>query len=167
MQLGHDLAGRQAGVELELHLPERLAPPGALLAQLHEARDARHAARATRLDAFAHPHLFLRQQLVGACAGQAFGLQLALLGRFEGGEVAGIGAQLAAIELDDACRHRIEKGAIVRDQQQRTAEVVEQILQPQDGVEVEVVGRLVEQQHLGRGNQRLCQRDSLLRAAAQ
>ena len=167
MQLGHDLAGRQAVVELELHLPERLAPPGALLAQLHEARDARHAARAPRLDALAHPHLLLREQLVGACAGQCLGFQLALLGRLEGREVTGIGAQLSAVELDDARGHRIEKGAIVRDQEQRTAKIIEQILQPQDGVEVEMVGRLVEQQHLGRRDQRLCQRDALLRAAAQ
>ena len=109
----------------------------------------------------------LREQLVGACAGQCLGFQLALLGRLEGREVTGIGAQLAAVELDDARGHRIEKGAVVRDQEQRTAKVVEQVLQPEDGVEVEMVGRLVEQQHLGRRDQRLCQRDALLRAAAQ
>ena len=64
----------------------------------------------------------------------------------EGGEVARVAAQPAAVELDDARRHRVEEGAVVRDQHDAAAEADEQLLQPDDRVEVEVVGRLVEQQ---------------------
>ena len=73
----------------------------------------------------------------------------ASFGRFVGGEVAGVAAQHAAVELDDARGHRVDEGAVVRDEQQRAAPRHEQALQPLDRVEVEVVGRLVEQQHVG------------------
>ena len=41
------------------------------------------------------------------------------------------------------------------------------VFQPGDRVEVEMVGRLVEQQHVGHGDQRLRERDALLHAARQ
>ena len=45
--------------------------------------------------------------------------------------------------------------------------VDEQLLQPQDRIEVEVVRRFVEQQHVGRRDQRACERNALPRAARQ
>jgi hypothetical protein len=62
---------------------------------------------------------------------------------------------------------RVEEGAVVRDQHQRCRASRAAALQPGDGVEVEVVGGLVEQQHVGRGHQRLRQRHALLHAARQ
>jgi hypothetical protein len=163
-QLGDDLARRQPGVQLQPHLPEHVAPRRALLAQLQQPRHAADAACAPRLHALAHPHLFLRQQLVGTRRAAGFSLQLAQLGGLEGREVARVAAQHGAVELDDARGHGVDEGAVVRHQHQRAAPLAQQALQPLDGIDVEVVGRLVEQQQLGRGDQRARQRDALLGA---
>ena len=50
-----------------------------------------------------------------------FGGELLALARLVGGEVAGIAAQQAAIELDDARDDAIEKGAVVGDDDRRRA----------------------------------------------
>ena len=46
-------------------------------------------------------------------------------------------------------------------------EAVQELLQPLDRLGVQVVGRLVEQQHVGFGQQQLAQRDATLLAARQ
>ena len=53
------------------------------------------------------------------------------------------------------------------DEQDRALEVAQQAFEPHDGAEIEVVGRLVEQQHVGRGHQRHGQRHALLHTARQ
>ena len=45
----------------------------------------------------------------------------------------------------------------MRDEDQRAAVIREKVLEPGDGVDVEMIGRLVEQQHIGFGDQRACQ----------
>ena len=52
------------------------------------------------------------------------------------------------MQLGDAV-HPVEQHAVVADHQQGAAEVVERVVQAEPGVDVEVVGRLVEQQHVG------------------
>ena len=167
LQLGHDLAAAGAGIQVQPGAADHVTARGALVAQRHKPVDAADAAGAAGLDATADPDLFLRQQLVGAGVGQGLGLQLTQLGGLELGEVAGVAAQLAAVEFDDAGRHRVQKGPVVGDDQQRAAEVDQQVLQPEDCVQIQVVGRLVEQQHVGRGGQRLGQRDALAQAAGE
>ena len=98
-------------------------------------------ARAACLDTLPHPDLFLRQQLVGPGAGQRFRGQLLDLACLVGGEVARIAAQHAAVELDDARRDGVEKGAVVGDDDDAAAKALEQLFEPGDGVEVEMVGR--------------------------
>ena len=165
LEFGHDLAAAAAGVELQAHLADDVAARGALLAQRHQAVDAADAAGAARLHALADPDLLLRQQLVEARIGQRLVLELARLGRLVGAEAAGVAAQLAAVQFEDAGRDRVEEGAVVRDQDDRAGEARQQVLQPDDRLQVEVVGRLVEQQHIGRGRQRLRQRHALLQPA--
>ena len=89
------------------------------------------------------------------------------LPRLVGGERARIAAQHAAVELDDARRDGVEEGAVVRHDHDAALEADEQLLEPGDRVEVEVVGRLVEEQHVGNGDEGARQRDALLRAARQ
>ena len=55
----------------------------------------------------------------------------------------------------------------MRDQHQAALEADQQFLQPGDRIQVEVVGGLVEQQHVRHRHQRLRQRDALLHAAGQ
>jgi hypothetical protein len=55
--------------------------------------------------------------------------------------------QPAAVELEDLRDRVIEEPAVVRDDQHFAGEAEQELLQPGQAVEVEVVGRLVEQQH--------------------
>ena len=63
--------------------------------------------------------------------------------------VAGPRCQRTAIELDDARGEALEEGPIVRDEHDGTAVVGEEVLEPSNGVDVEMIGRLVEQQQSG------------------
>src|SRR5260370_22064665 len=58
-------------------------------------------------------------------------------------------------DVDDAVDDRIEEFAIVRNEQQRAGILEEPALQPQDGIEVEVIGGLIEQQQVRAAHQRL------------
>ena len=59
--------------------------------------------------------------------------------------------------MHDVRNRGIEEIAIVRDQQQRAAVCREPTFQPDDGIEIEVIGRLVEQHQVRAADQRLCQ----------
>jgi hypothetical protein len=115
----------------------------------------------------ADPDLLLRQHLVELGVDHGLVGELARLALLIGGEAAGVALQPAAVQLDDAGGDGIEKAAIVGDAEDGAGESAQQVLEPADGGEVEVVGRLVEQQHVRRRGQRLRQRDPLLPAAGQ
>ena len=57
------------------------------------------------------------------------------------------GQRTTGLELEDAADDRVEEGAVVRDDDDRPGEAAQPVLQPLQAVAVEVVGRLVEQQH--------------------
>jgi hypothetical protein len=58
------------------------------------------------------------------------------------------------------------KVAVVRDHDDGGVALVQHVLQPADGVDVEVVGRLVEQQDVGVGEERLRQQHAQLEAGS-
>ena len=62
--------------------------------------------------------------------------------------VAGVGLELARVEMDDAVDDAVEEIAVVRDEQQRAGIAGEPVLEPQHGIEVEVVGGFVQQQEV-------------------
>src|SRR5665647_1403241 len=72
---------------------------------------------------------------------------------------------LAAIELEDPLRDVVEEVAIVRDSDDGARKVSEEMLQPLDGLGVEMIGGLVEQQHVGLLEQNAAQRHTSLLAA--
>ncbi len=92
-------------------------------------------------------------------------------------EVAGVAAvvdvALPAVELEDPGRHPVEHVAVVGDEDQPASVLGEPLLEPGDGVDVEVVRRLVEdQQHVVAGftgrpdlDERAGERDALGLAA--
>ena len=80
-------------------------------------------------------------------------LRRALL--FERRVVAGVELRRALLDVHDAVHAAIEELAIVRDHQQRARVAAQPFFQPYDCVEVEVIGRLVEQQQVGAAHQRL------------
>src|SRR5205807_9183202 len=57
--------------------------------------------------------------------------------------------------MHDGIDHAVEKIAVVRYDDQGTAVAFQPVFEPDDGVEVEVVGRLIEQQQVGWAHQRL------------
>ena len=79
--------------------------------------------------------------------------------------VAGVVGQLPEVHLGDPRDDRVEEVAVVRDEDDGVRVVVEVLLEPVARLEVEVVGRLVEQQQVGAREQQLGERDAHLPAA--
>ena len=70
-------------------------------------------------------------------------------------------------DLDGAVDGDVEKVAVVGDEDVAEGIVVEIVLKPVAGFEIEMVGGLVEKQQVGFGQQQLGQRDAHLPAAAE
>ena len=145
-------AGRSTG-HLHAHLTHLVAPGLSLRTQGLESTHPALAAGAAGFYPFAHPHLFARKQLVRLGLYHRLLGQLLVFERSVAAVIARIRRQVSAIELDDACCHPIQKGAVVRDHDQAASEFQQQVFEPGDAVQVEVVGRLVQQQHLRGLNQ--------------
>ena len=124
-------------------------------------------ARAARLDALPDPDLLLRQLLVEERVLLRLRVQAFLAAAQVVGVVAGPVGDLAAVELDDAGGQRAQEAPVVGDEDQRARPALEEAFQPVDGLDVEVVGGLVEQQHVGRRHQRARQQHAALHAAGQ
>src|SRR5258706_4197210 len=62
-----------------------------------------------------------------------------------------------AFERQDMSRDPVEKPAIVRDHQDAAGEFEQCVLERPQGLDIEIVRRLVEQQHIAAGDQRLRQ----------
>ena len=84
-----------------------------------------------------------------------------------GGVVALEGDAAAAVELEDPAGDVVEEVAVVGDRDDRALVVLEVLLEPGDRLGVEVVGRLVEQQQVGRGEQQPAERDAAALAAGE
>ena len=69
--------------------------------------------------------------------------------------VARVRLELLRVDVDDRVDDAVEEVAVVRDEEQRARIAGEPVLEPQHGVEVEMVGRLVEEQQVGAAHQRL------------
>jgi hypothetical protein len=166
-QLGHQLAAGAAGIHLQLDLAHAFAPRRmrSRAAPVSRARGpplrVRRASTPLRIQTSS-----CLEQLVGAGVGQrlvraAVRTPCAL----EGGEVAGVAAQLAAVELDDARAHAFEEGAVVRDDEQRRAgKAAQHVLQPQDAAMSRWLVGSSSSSTSGCDRQRLGQRQALLLA---
>ena len=96
-------------------------------------------------------HVLALNQLAAVLGGGQGEPLAALL--FEAVVVAAIGDQAAAVEMEDGADHRIEQRAVVADQEHRAAIGGKKALEPEPGLEVEMVAGLVEEQQVGRGKQ--------------
>ena len=74
---------------------------------------------------------------------------------------------VGAVQLEHAGGHVLQEVAIVADDQAGPRALGQQALQPEDAVDVEVVGRLVHQQNVGRGRQLARDRQALAPASRQ
>ena len=80
---------------------------------------------------------------------------------------ADVGAQRVVLDGDGARADRVEQRAVVGDEQQRAREGLQRVLERLAGLEVEVVRRLVEDQHVGAGLDEDGQRQAPALAAAE
>ena len=130
-------------------------------ATLHQARLGGGSAKAAdeRLD----PRDLLLLQLV------RLGVGVVLLGArpFEVGVAAGPGAQPAVADLQHGPAAPVQELAVVGDQHEAAGAARQIALQPFARRQVEVVGRLVQQQQVGAAQQHPAERDAHLPAARQ
>ena len=133
---------------------------GAFRTKRHERSHATFVPRAPRLDALPEPRLFLRQLLVEPLQFARFRLERCGLPLDICCVAAGPRRHAAAIQLDDTRGESVEKRTIVRHEQQRAAEVLEESFQPLDRLDIEMVRRLVEQQEIRFGHERLAEEHS-------
>ena len=80
---------------------------------------------------------------------------------------AGVGDDGLVIDVGDVGANAVEEVAIVRDDDQHAFVLVQKILQPVDRIEIEVVGRLVQQQRLRMSEERLRQQHADFLSARQ
>ena len=73
----------------------------------------------------------------------------------------------AAIELEDPARDVVEEVPVVGDRDDGARVRAEEVLEPGDRLGVEMVGRLVEQQQIGRGEQQPAERDAAALASGE
>ena len=111
-------------------------------------------ARTARLNTLADPHFFLGQFLVEQGGVLRLDFQRGALLLHIIIVVAGPCAELSAVQFHDARRQAAHEGTIMTDEQQRTVVVDHHVLEPGDGLDVQMIGRLVEQQEVGFGDQR-------------
>ena len=160
------LAGPFAGIHFQSDLAGALAAGCPGLAQGFETADAPFVAGAAGFDALADPDFFLCPELVELAVGDGLGFELFAAHAFVGGEVAGEAAQQATIQFDDAGGHLVEKAPVVGDDDGGRPRI-DDGFQRLDGLDVEVVGGLVEQQQVGLQGERQGQGGALVLAAGQ
>ena len=71
----------------------------------------------------------------------------------------------AAVQLEDPARDVVEEVAVVRDGHDRARELLQKLLEPGDGLGVEMVRRLVEEKHVRAREEEAAERDAALFAA--
>ena len=135
-QLSDQFAADCAAIDIHIDAANHFAACLAGGAQIVQAHDARSRPGAAGFNAFADPDLFLRQELVRAGVDHRLLRQLLFFLQQVGREVAGIGEQLAAIQLDDAGGYVVQKRAVVGNGDDAAQEIDQQSLQPFNRIEV-------------------------------
>ncbi len=123
--------------------PQRFAP---FAPEIGELPDPPHVALAARGDAVAHPMLFVDDLAVELVALELLLLELHVAPGLERAKTLVEAARAAAIEPDRGAGQVGEQPLVVADQRQRRAAHREAPLEPFDRHQIEVIGRLVEEQ---------------------
>ena len=121
-------------------------------------RDARLRLRLTGLRARPHPLELALQRAPAGGRLLLLGGEARLLLLEPRRVVALEGDPAAAIELEDPAGHVVEEVAVVRDRDHGAPVLGQEALEPRDGLGVEVVRRLVEQQQVGGGEEEPAER---------
>ena len=152
---------------LHAHVAGLFTAGGALHAHLLQPPHAAFVTGPPGLDALTDPHFLLGQELVEARRLLRLRMQALLAPAQIVVPVAGPVGHLAAVDLEDPRGQRAQEAPVMGDEHQRAGPVAQELLQPVDRGNVQMVGRLVEQQHLGLGHQRPGQQHPALEPARQ
>ena len=136
-------------------------------AQFIKASQARLALRLPCLRVLAHPFQLLLHGPDASCFLLGFGFQPCFLLLEPARVVALPWNALAAVEFKNPFGGVVEKIAIMGDGDHRAGEAHQELFEPFDRLGVQVVGRLVEQQHVGLREQQLAQRHPPLLATGE
>ncbi len=145
-------------IELQLGFTLQLATLSTLHAHRLEGAHSPLVTGAARLDPLAYPHLFLSQLAIELGIFQLFDPQPLLFALLVLVIVAGPGGDHAAVQIDDPGRQLVDKLTVVGDKHDGTTEILEELFQPVDSLDIQVVGRFVQQQQIGITSQRTGQR---------
>jgi hypothetical protein len=163
LELDHLRPEARSGRDAQLDRLHRLL--GLLLDELLVAREARLAARAAGLGRLADPLELARDHLLALLVLPALRLELVLLLLQVFAVVALVRPAAAALDLEHPADDVVEEVPVVRDQDHGALVLLQMVLEPLDRVGVEVVRRLVEQEHVGVVQEQLAQRDAPALAA--
>ena len=117
-----------------------------------------HVALASPGDAAVHPLIFANDFSIELVALGLFLLEDFIAPVLEGREALLETARLAAVEPNGCPREIFEEAPVVADEQKRRSARLQRRFEPLDGGQVQVVRRLVEQQHVRLGNEHASQR---------
>ena len=137
----------------------------ALLDQFVVGGDARLGLGLPRFRRRGDPLAFLGERALAGGLLAAFLLEPLLLLLEPGRIIALVGNAAAAIELENPARDVVEEVAIVGDDEDRARIGAQMPLEPVDGLGVEMVGRLVEQEEVGLLEQEAAKGDAAALAA--
>ncbi|MCY1214074.1 hypothetical protein D9M72_258780 [compost metagenome] len=138
-----------------------------LAVQLVKAGQARLGLGLAALRVLAHPLQFLVQRLLARRFAGLFLLQARFLLVEPRAVVALPGDALAAVQLQDPFGGVIEEVAVVGHGHHGAREARQELLQPVHRLRIQVVGRFVEQQHVGARQQQAAQRHAALFTAGE
>jgi hypothetical protein len=145
------------GRDLQVHRPRR-AQQCHLVQPLQPLQPALGLPRLACLGPEARDEALQVRAFLGHTGGRGLGLGddlgAAPLGR---AVVAGEQLYLPVLDMGDMRDHRIQEATVMRDHDQGARIAAQPVLQPEDGLEIEMVGRLVQQQQVGSGHQGLGQ----------
>src|SRR5450830_1350088 len=125
--------------------------------QLVKARQTRLALGLTALGVLPHPFEFLGDGLLTRRFARLFLLQTGLLLFQPGAVIALPGNAVAAVQFQNPLGRIVEEVAIMGNRHHGAGEALQELLQPVHRFGVQMVGRLVQQQHVGLGQQQLAQ----------
>jgi len=128
--------------------------------QLVKASQSRFAFGLAALGILTHPFQFLLESLLSSGLLLRFGFQTADFAIEPSGIVAFIGNTVTAIQLENPAGDIVEEVAIVSYCNHGAGKFFEEFFQPEYRVCIQVVGGLVEQQHIGLRQQQSAQRNT-------
>jgi len=149
-RFGHQCTGALGRLQLDLGRALLLAALAVFLAQFLQRPYPPFVAGTAGLDSLTNPGFLLGQLLVEQGLAGDLGFQQGLAAQDEFIVAAGKGIDPPAVQLGHAVGQAPGKGAIVGYEQHGLDRFGQELLQPEDRIDIQVVGRFVQNQDVGR-----------------